>query len=252
MRVHLPAFRPGVPAMLQSCCAALAGCALSLPLAAADFVMIAPTDHTMPLAQFQDGQLSGGILKDLGDAIGERLGQRVRYLSVNGENVGAALRQGRADGLCYVLPEWIDGDFHWSSPLIANAELVVARDGAPAIGALRDLQDKPVGTVAAYRYPRLQQVLGVHFMRSDSATMDKNLRQMALGKFQYTVLDKLTLDYLQRSEAAPRLRADLPFITYKAPCAFARSSKVPARELDRVIDGLRDDGSLERILARYR
>lgn len=252
MPVNLPVPRPSVMTVLACCCAALAGCALSLPALAADFTMIAPTDHTMPLAQFQDGQLSGGILKDIGDAIGARLGQRVRYLSVNGENVGAALRQGRADGLCYVLPAWIDGDFHWSSPLIANAELVVARDGAPPVRALRDLQDKPVGTVAAYRYPRLQQVLGMHFMRSDSATMDKNLRQMALGKFQYTVLDKLTLDYLQRNEAAPRLRADLPFVTYKAPCAFARSSKVSGKELDRVIDGLRDDGSIERILARYR
>src|SRR5471030_1530030 len=145
-------------------------------------VMIAPTDQGMPIARFQNGQLSGGILMDLGDALAQRLGRQASYLSVDVPGVKATLTSGRADGMCYVVPFWIDGDYNWSTPLFADAEMVVSVEGAPHIHSIKDLRGKPVGTVTGYRYPRVEQVLGLRFVRSDSDTMEKNLRQMMSGK----------------------------------------------------------------------
>ncbi|HEU4845742.1 MAG TPA: transporter substrate-binding domain-containing protein [Burkholderiaceae bacterium] len=231
-------------AMLSVCRAVLA--------APGELVMIAPTDLTMPLLQFRDGQLSGGILKDLGDALAQRLGRRAIYLNVDVDGVTPTLTEGRADGICYVLPHWIDGDYLWSRPLIPDAELVVARDGAPPIRSLADLRDRPIGTVTGYRYPRVEQVLGKQFFRTESPNMDKNLRRLMAGEVQYTILVQSTMAYLTRNDKTLRLRPDLVFSTFKAQCAFSRKSRIPFQDISRAIDALVDDGSVERILARYR
>src|SRR5471032_1549674 len=110
-----------------------------------ELVMIAPTDQGMPIARFQNGQLSGGILMDLGDALGQRLGRHASYLSVDVPGVKAALMSGRADGMCYVVPFWIDGDYNWSTPIFPDAEMVVAVPGAPHLHSIKDLRDKPIG-----------------------------------------------------------------------------------------------------------
>jgi ABC-type amino acid transport substrate-binding protein len=220
--------------------------------AAGEIVMIAPTDLTMPLVQFRDGKLSGGILKDLGDALAQRLGRQASYLSVDVDGVTPTLTQGRADGICYVLPFWIDGDYQWSRPLIPDAELVVAREGAPPIRSLADLRDRPIGTVTGYRYPRVEQVLGKQFFRTESPNMDKNLRRLMAGEVQYTIMVQSTMAYLTRNDKTLRLRPDLVFSTFKAQCAFSRKSAIPFQDVNRALDALADDGSVERILARYR
>lgn len=141
-------------------------CALTTVHAApGEFIMIAPLDQAMPIVRFENGILTGGILKDLGDAMARRLGRRPVYISIDVPGVKQTLTSGRADGMCYVMPFWIDGDYHWSTPLLPDTEMVVARGDAPTIGSLRGLRNKPIGTVAGYRYPRIEQVLGKGFTR---------------------------------------------------------------------------------------
>lgn len=234
------------------CTLALAWCCAAAQGAPADLVLVAQTDLTMPIAQFQDGQLAGGILKDLGDAIAQRLGRRIDYLSVEVENVTSTLKQGRADGLCYVMPFWISGDYNWSSPLIPDEELIAASEDAPVVHALSELRDQPIGTITRYRYPRVEQVLGAHFVRSDSPSMEKNLRQMMSGAVQYTIINQSALTYALRHDKSIRLRPDLVFSTFKAQCAFTLKAPVPFADINRAIDSLLNDGSVERILARYR
>lgn len=219
---------------------------------AAELRMLAPRNQAMPLAQFEAGKIRGGIIKDLGDAIAQRLGRRAVFVAVDGDAVSAALVAGQADGICYVRPFWIDGDFHWSAPLIPDSELVVAHRDAPALRSLIDLRDRPVATVAGYRYPRLEQVLGLRFVRVDSPTMEQNLRALEEGRARYAVLSQSTLAWQQKVNPALRLRADLVFASFTAQCAFSRRSRVTAADVDRALATLVKDGSVNRILARYR
>ncbi|RSZ55950.1 ABC transporter substrate-binding protein [Massilia atriviolacea] len=228
---------------------------LCLPFAAAaapDLVMIAPLNQVMPLAQFRDDKLSGGILKDLGDLLARRLGRGIAYLSVAGEQVGATLDAGTADGICYVRPFWIDGHFDWSRPLLPDAEVIASQQGAPRVRSLADLRDRPVGTVAGYRYPRVEQVLGLRFQRSESRTMEENLRKLMAGAVRHTVIGQATLAYQMRVHKDLKLRQDLVFASFKAQCAFSKKAGVPFEEIDQAINGLIEDGSVEAILARYR
>lgn len=217
-----------------------------------EYIMIAPLDQAMPIVRFENGILTGGILKDLGDAMARRLGRRAVYISVDVPGVKQVLTSGRADGMCYVMPFWIDGDYNWSTPLLPDTEMVVARGDAPQVGSLRALRNKPVGTVAGYRYPRIEQVLGKGFTRVDALTIDQNVQQILAGKTQYAVIGETTMSYLQRQYPALHLRPELVFINFKAQCAFSRKSQVPFEQVNSVIETMLKDGSVEQILARYR
>ena len=219
---------------------------------AADLVMLAPVDQAMPIVRFQDGRLSGGIVKDIGDAIAQRMGRRAVYLNVDVPGLAPMLTSGRADAICYVMPFWIDGDYQWSSPLVPDAEMVIARPAAPVVRSLKDLRDKRVGTVGGYRYPRVEQVLGKRFLRADADTLEKSLQQLQGGKVDYTIVGENMLAYQLRIHPGQRYRIDLVFSTYKAQCALSHKSSIDPREFNRAIDALLQDGSIDQILARYR
>ena len=214
--------------------------------------MLAPLDQSMPIVRFQNGAISGGIVKDVGDALAQRLGRRPVYLNADSPDVTPAPSSGRADGMCYLLPFWIDGDYNWTPPMLPDAEMIAARSDMPHLRSLKDLKDKPVGTVVGYRYPRVQQVLGNRFKRVDAPNMDQNIQQMMAGTVPYTMISEATLNYQHRINPDLQVRADLVFSSYKAQCAFSQKSASPFDEVSRAIDELIKDGAIDQIMARYR
>lgn len=219
--------------------------------AASDFVFVAATNNNMPMAKFDGRRLNGGIIKDLGDAIAARLHRQARYLDTPGSRVWDVLAKGQADGVCYVLPEWAEGSFNWSRPVLPDALAIIAHPSAPVLRKLKDLSGKPLGTVFGYHYPDVEQ-LGKQFVRDDSPTMEHNLNRIASGQRQYALAELTTLAYRLRSDPSVKLRADMVFTAFKAQCAFSKRSAVPFASVDQAINGLQADGSIEQILARYR
>jgi ABC-type amino acid transport substrate-binding protein len=220
--------------------------------APAELVLLAPLESTMPMVRFEHGVLAGGILKDMGDALARRLGRHASYLNAGTDTVQPLLTSGRADAMCHVLPLWIDGDYQWTKPLFPDAEMVVGYGDAPHLRSLKDLRDKRVGTVAGYRYPRVEQVLGRHFARVDAPSMEHNLQSVVKGAVPYTIISEATLAYLRRSDASLPLRPELVFAAFKTQCAVSRNSKVPFADVTRALDAMLKDGSIDQILARYR
>ncbi|MES2048051.1 MAG: transporter substrate-binding domain-containing protein [Pseudomonadota bacterium] len=217
-----------------------------------EIVFIAPTNHTMPLAEFVGDKLQRGILKDLGEAIAERLGLHARFLALPSKRVSAALRAGDADGVCYVLPNWIEGEFNWSQPVIPNSGIIATRLDTPSIGSIQALSDLTIGTVLGYQYPQFDPVLGSHFKREDAPTMESNLQKLAMGRMDYAIVEQNTLDYHNSRVPQHRLKQALVFASFKAQCAFSQKSTVPFADIKLAIDALLLDKSIEKILARYR
>ncbi len=225
---------------------------IALPCAAAmpELVMLAPANHAMPIAQFRDGQLSGGILRDLGQLLAARLGRSVRFVTVPSRRVALALTHGDADGVCLVQRSWIDGDFHWTADIIPTGGVVLARADAPPIVRLTDLRGTKVGTVAGYRYRVLEPLLGKDFLRDDAPSVEHTLRKVAAGRTRYALMELSTAAWHVKHD--PRLRLDVSYETNRARCAFSLASRVPFEEVRRATDAMLTDGSIDRILARYR
>lgn len=229
---------------LLSCAAAHAG--------QGEIVFIAPTNHAMPLAQFKDGRISAGILMDLGTAIARRLGRTARFVSVPSKRVSMVLSKGEADGVCYVMPHWIDGDFDWSRPVIPNRMLLVAHVKAPLVQTVAALAGLPIGTVAGYRYPELEAVLGKRFVRDDAPSGELSISKLRAGRTQYAIMGESMFDYQRRTDATFQVRAELVIASVWTQCAFSRNSKIPFVQVDKAINALIDQGRVREILSHYR
>ena len=215
-------------------------------------VFVAPTSQDMPIAGYINGVLTQGILKDFGELLAQRLGRRPEFISLPSKRVSMAFAQGQADALCYVLPEWIDGNFNWSKPLFPTAEVIVAQPTARPVTALTDMAKVPVGTVLGYRHPRIEKALGADFVRDDAPSMELLFAKLALGRTDYGIVDALTLAYKQKLDASLHLRTDMTLTTSVTQCAFSKLSSVPFAEVKVALDSLVSDGTLDRIIGKYR
>lgn len=216
-----------------------------------ELVFIAAANHTEPLSRFEQGVLTGGIIKDLGDALARRMGLRPRYLTMPSKRANLALRDGEGDLLCYTRPQWIGPDFRFTLPLIPNGEVVAARANAPRLTALADLANVTVGTVLGYRYPEAEAALGPQLRRQDTPDMQANLRKLALGRMQYAFTDRMVLREHRRRQPQDNLREELVLNTFTAPCGLSLRSAHSLERINAALNELVADGEMQRILAHY-
>jgi polar amino acid transport system substrate-binding protein len=213
---------------------------------------LAPANHMMPFASFHDGEMTGGLLKDIGEVMAHRMGYTARFHTVPGKRVAIALTQGEADGVCFVMPGWIDGTFNWTRPSIPGAGVVVAHVTAPVIRSLQTLANERVGTVLGYRYPELDELLHNTLRRDDAPSVQHSIAKLVAGRSRYAIVDQMTIEYYLKMNPTTPLRVDVVYLRYKAGCAFSLMSPVKFADVERVLDKMADDGTIEGILAKYR
>lgn len=214
---------------------------------------VAATNNTLPIAEFDAHErLVGGIAKELGELIAAGLDRPVSFVPLPSKRVSAALLAGEADAVCFVLPEWLQGDFRWTRGLIPDASLVAAHADAPALKSLDQLTGQPIGTVLGYSYPRVEQALGKGLKRADVPSMAANLRRLAAGRVRYALVEKTSLQFFLHEQPDAPVRIAWVIDRFDARCAFSAHSGVPFAEVAQVLDRLVSDGSVERLLARYR
>lgn len=218
---------------------------------AAELVFLAPTNHSEPLARFEQGRLRGGLLKDVGDALARRTGQTARFVSMPSKRVGAALRDGEADLVCYVMPGWIEGDFHWMEGLFSDAGLVVSHARALPIAQLTELRGRRIGTVLGYRYPELEAALGANFMRLDARDTGSNLTKLASGLVDHAFVERSAWIHFQRRHPEADVREALVVSEFSTGCAMSRRSTHSPAVITQALQAMRASGELARLLAPY-
>jgi polar amino acid transport system substrate-binding protein len=222
---------------------------------AQELVFAISTGSAMPMTEFSDQRLSGGLLKDFGDALAERLQLTARYVLVPRKRVEWTLRTGKADIVCDLRPEWLDGrDYRWSSAIFTNNMIVATRIDTPAVQSLRDLRGARLGTILGYRYPEIDAAIGKGYMRDEALSDDANLSKLVLHRFDYLLTNSLHFDYARsvhpaRQQLNPSSLKISSFDTY---CAIRQDSKLPIERLNSAIAAMHRQGAIERIMAHYR
>lgn len=235
-------------------CLALASAAAATP-AAGQIVFAVSNGSAMPMTDFRREELAGGLLKDFGDALARELGLAPRYLNLPRKRVEAALRDGRADLLCDLRPEWVDGkDWAWTETVFSNYMIIVSRADTRPLARLSDLAGERVGTVLGYRYPEVERRLGGKFQRDDGATDDVNTNKLLNGRFHYMMSNALYYEYQRKVHPAgmrlnPAVFTIRPFDTY---CALPARGRLDPDRLNRAILALRKRGDMQLIHDRYR
>lgn len=208
----------------------------------------------MPQAGFKDGRPVDGLQYHLAMELGRRLGRAVRFRLVPRRRIAQLLGEGQeADLVCNYIPGWIPGPLHWSRPYLDDADLLVTASRRPAPAQLQEVVGQRIGTVSGFLYPETETALGSNFVRDDAPNLITNLRKLASGRIDHAIVGRVTFDYLQRRGEVPlELHPPLVIARLRTACALSPRSPVSLAQLDTAIAAMQADGSLTRIVERFR
>ncbi|MFG6488505.1 substrate-binding periplasmic protein [Roseateles sp. BYS78W] len=214
--------------------------------------VVAPVNQSMPMLRMVGSVPAEGLLKDVGEALAERLGLSAAFVPLPGKRAGPAVASGAADLLCYVKPGWLDDKVLWTRPFLYGTGIIAAHPAAPAVTSLYELRNESLGTVLGYHYPILDLAFMQSIRREDVPDATTNLRRLALGRIRYAVTDRAALDYFLRDNPTSGLREVIEVERYQLSCALSPDKAQLLEPLNRVIDRMQADGSLEVLFNRYR
>lgn len=255
------------------CCSQWASMSCSVSWALADSVPAASATPLRfgisealdsPLITWQPGQvgkqLQGGLLPELHQELARRLQRPLQTVLLARKRVALAMLEGETDLHCYQTPEWfgpLAGKVQWSLPLFTLHNRIIRQASAPAINTLDDLRGHALGTTLGYFYPTLEPYFRDGRVRRDDAGSERQgFRKFMAGRLDFLVMNSLSLDWHLREWAQHRPDTPMPIST---PLVFdpvevrcALSPALSQQAVNRVIDSMRADDSLDAILRRYR
>jgi polar amino acid transport system substrate-binding protein len=207
----------------------------------------------MPWADIQENRLYAGLYFDLGQALAKQLRRNARFVLLPRKRLAQAMESGQADILCNYLPDWLPGDFDWSTAFIPNAELLITDKRVNKPASLKALSGVRIGTVLGYVYGELDRALGADFVRDDAPSMHHNLLKMSAGRMQHLVINQFELEYQQREGGFnTALHPAMVLRQFKGQCAVSRLGRVGVAQLNQAIASLQAQQELRKMLARYR
>jgi len=119
--------------------------------------------------------------------------------------------------------------------------------------ALQELRGEPIGTILGYYHPEMDAILGKDFVRDNAPNMESNMQKLRLGRVRHILITQVVLDYYQRIRQPPlAIHPPLTVVSWQTRCAVSRKGHVPLKEIDRAIAQAVKDGSLARMLLRFR
>lgn len=153
-----------------------------------------------------EGQLTGGIARDLMDALAARLGIAVSYLDLPRARVEPWLRDGEVDAACFLAPAWVQQPeaLRWSPVLFEIQQVVVQPAAAKPARLPDDLFGLRIGTQLNYVYPELQPwFANARMQRHDAASLDANLGKLLVGRIDALIDVDTAVFYRQETSAQP-------------------------------------------------
>lgn len=184
----------------------------------------------------------------LGTALAHNLGRKVRFIGLPRKRMAAALAAGEGDVLCGYTPDWMPGALEWSHPFIPVGDVLLSSASVPAPAHIEELKGKRIGTVLGFSYPDVEKKLGGDFLRDDAPSSPLSLRKWQLGRSDYVLAPRATVDKMIAAGGLPPGAHLLPVNEIKTMCAVPPHGNVSLKELNGAIDALEKSGEMARLL----
>ncbi|PHV11191.1 substrate-binding periplasmic protein [Chitinimonas sp. BJB300] len=212
---------------------------------------------TMPDAKFQGERLVGGIMYDLGQALSIQLAMKVSFVTLPWKRVDSAVRAGKADLLCELIPQWTvsPDEYVWSGPLFDLSDVIFAHETTPEPKTIADMPvDSTIGGVLGYHYPALDPFFSNgRYTREDAVTQQSVILKLAAGRTKYGISDALVLSWYKRINPNHHLSGwQLVISRVGSQCGVPLKGKVPPEKIINALQELKRNGSIEKILNNYR
>ena len=216
------------------------------------------SDYAMPLVEIKRIQntqiLESGLLKDLGEALFKEMNLKPKIVLLPKKRVAPSLVSGSAHLICHLNEIWqskIAKDVSWSHDIYQSTNVIVYIGNKP-LHHIKDLYGLRVGGVLNFVYRDLEP----HFQakritREDGPNNESNLQKLLNGRISAIIMSNLEYNYYKKIYANLD-SADIEMDSIMTKCALSKKSKnVKLAELNKAIDAIRKNGTLNKILKMY-
>nr|WP_246463177.1 ABC transporter substrate-binding protein [Nitrospirillum iridis] len=205
-----------------------------------------------PLVLIRDGEVSGGLIKAIGDEIARRGGFKPLYRLVPRNRLESDLADGLIDLACGYSPDWLPrlAVPRFSIPiLISHSVMAIRRADTGHLRGLSDLAGRRVGAILGFRYPPEIEAAFIDgtWQREDAPSAESNFLKLRNRRVDAILTTDLEVDYRQ---ATDRTWADSlavlpqPMGEHEERCANAVHSPLSMAALNAAIAAMRADGTL--------
>ncbi|MNK38585.1 membrane-bound lytic transglycosylase F [compost metagenome] len=222
-----------------------------------DIVYGVNMDFAMPLVGVnrvgEKPQLIEGIIKDIGDAIFKELKVEPKFSLLPKKRVAPSLVSGKVSFICHTNEAWqplIKDEVLWSETLYKSDNWVVFTKGK-APRKISDLNGQRVGVILNFVYLNLDSSFEQKLvLREDSPNTESNLNKLLKGRLSYIIMSNIEYEYYKKKY--PQLQfADVQIGSFMTKCALSRNSKLSLKSLNKAIERIKENGTLDRILKKY-
>lgn len=212
--------------------------------------------NTVPFGIFnQNGQLVGGLSRDILQLVGLELRSQVQYLDIPRARLEPWLVSGEAEVGCFLNPDWVSSPkrFDWTDTLFVSRQLIIRRRDSAPIRRLSDLYQKRVGTTFGFVYPELQQAFAERLIiRDDANSLHSNLQRLAQQRLDAVMSVDLSFYYLLAQQ-----HFDVDFVAEpiwsEPPGVFCAVSQKSTRRqaILRAFSRLKAEGAIDKLVLKY-
>lgn len=209
-----------------------------------------------PLVIFKENELSGGVVKELMEELGQRLGQPVYFMPLPRKRLEDALQEGDIHAIAHVNPAWLEDpeQFLWSQSWMQTEDrFVVSSVYSISIRQMESLQGARIGTLRGFRYPVLEPGFrnGV-IIRDDANSLKQNFERLHLGRLDALVAEKGQIEMFLRTQMNREFYRLEPLIAAQYERFIAFSPRAPVRvEQVRVhLQEMLEEGVVDKIIQR--
>lgn len=227
--------------------------ALSQPL-----IVLFGSHNAEPYAFIEDDILVGGIVKDIGDELGELLNMPIEYINVPRKRMEYYLLSGEAHIRLMANPEWVKDPekYKWSKPLFEEFDsFVVSKQKSFKIDEFSDLKNKVLGTIHGYYYPSLAELFRKQeITRDDTNNMVANFRRLELGRIDSFIDSNISIAYyLKKHQAYDRFSiAEKVAAKHQIQAMMSPSIPISFNRINEAFDTMKKNGKVQEILQKYR
>ena len=215
-----------------------------------DILKVGMSGRYYPFTFVEQDQLEGFEV-DVMNAIAERIGVDVQFVTANFSGLFGMLASGRIDTIAnqITLTEERREAYAFTQPYVYDGAQVVTREGNDEIAGVEDLRGKKVAVNLGSNFENLLRELP-YADEIEIRTYESNLEQdTALGRVDAFVMDRVSATQIIKEKPLPLELAGKPFseIHNALPFRDTDEGRAMRDRVDAVLTELKEDGTLTAI-----
>lgn len=231
----------------------------SAPLYAVELVFAFGPGNGAPFALVEDGELKGGLFKEIGEALGQNLGWGVTFRHTPTKRVSQLMMEGEINSICLTHPDWIEDSqsLMWSSLIAQDFDhLVSLPDKQYNLRQVTDLHGLTIGAMTGYIYFNtvMDYIAQGAAVRRDFNNLQALYASLWAKRIDVAVDSLISINY--RKKIQPRHAilqvSSLAVYRYDLYCAFSEELKPFQNEILNAVTRMAREGEFKSIINRYK